>query len=295
LTAYGLRITVHCLGLVLLGLLATGGVARAQEPPAPTATPDAEGVIYVEVQPNDSLWSIAARAGLTLAELLALNGLTESAVIRPGDRLIIGYGTPPATPTVPPLPTATLPPPTPRPTVQPPRTALCLAAYDDQNRNGLFDAGEALRPAVAFTIFDETAVVANYVTDGVNEPHCIEGLRGGAYHITRSLAPDEVLTNDGNWRLTLAAGDVARLDFGSYRRLPMTETAAAETAGPATVAAPTPRPAGVETAVAPTPAAAAAESPTAPRNTTAFLAAGLVVMILLVAVLFLLIWRRVRP
>ena len=50
-------------------------------------TPDETGVISVIVQPGESLWIIAARAGLTLPELLALNNLTEADVINPGDVL----------------------------------------------------------------------------------------------------------------------------------------------------------------------------------------------------------------
>ncbi len=263
--------------LLLLFLLATP--ALAQEPPLPTSTPDANGVIYAVVQPNDSLWAIAGRHGLLFAELLALNeGLTENTLIRPGDLLIVGIVEPPATPTAPPVPTATLPPPTPRPTILPPRTAVCLLAFNDQNRDGVYDAGEALRPGVAFTVYDETAVVANYITNGSSEPYCIEGLRGGAYHVTRSINPQEVLTTDGDWAVSLSVGSVAQLAFGSYLR-----------------------PAGGGTAVTP-----AANSPTQAANPTpqptttgwnpgaGFWAAGFVAMILLVGVIFLLIWKQIK-
>ncbi len=74
------------------------GSAPAPAPAAPvfqigpTPTPNAEGVIQVTVQTGDSLWSIAARAGLTLDEILDLNGLTRNDFINSGDVLIIGYG-----------------------------------------------------------------------------------------------------------------------------------------------------------------------------------------------------------
>ncbi|MCA9961020.1 MAG: LysM peptidoglycan-binding domain-containing protein, partial [Anaerolineales bacterium] len=132
--------------LLLLVLWERSFPTWAQEP-LPTATPDEAGVIYIEVQPNDSLWNIAAQAGLTLNQLLELNGLSENAFIQPGQRLIVGYGPPPATATAEPLPTATLPPPTPHPTQPSPRTAICLLAYHDQNRDGIHDATETLRPA----------------------------------------------------------------------------------------------------------------------------------------------------
>jgi LysM repeat protein len=93
------------LGLVVVAFaLGTSAVAQG----VPTATPDADGVIYVEVLPNDSLWGIASQSGITLQELLAYNGLSENTIIQPGQKLIIGYGTPPPTATIElPTPTAT--------------------------------------------------------------------------------------------------------------------------------------------------------------------------------------------
>ncbi|MCB8921138.1 MAG: LysM peptidoglycan-binding domain-containing protein [Ardenticatenaceae bacterium] len=269
----------------LLFLLWLTAPALAQEPPQPTATPDAEGVIYDVVQPNDSLWAIAGRHGLSFDELLALNeGLTENTVIQPGQLIVVGHGAPPVTPTSPPLPTATLPPPTPRMTATPPRTAVCLLAFADGNRNGLWDAGELLRPAVAFTVYNETAVVANYVTDGMSEPHCIEGLRAGAYHITRSISPQEVLTTDGDWAIRVTQGSVAQLAFGSYVPAPGDE---AGTAVPGQAAT--------------SPASSAITTEQTPQPTTSlwntgslFFAAALTVMILLVGVIFLLIWRKMQ-
>ncbi len=70
-------------------------------PPTPwiSPTPDETGAITIVVAPGESLWVIAARAGLSLAELLALNNLTEADVINPGDVLLVARVTPPAAPT----------------------------------------------------------------------------------------------------------------------------------------------------------------------------------------------------
>lgn len=270
------------LGLFLLGLLAVAP-ARAQTEPA-TPTPNAAGEIVVIVQPNDSLWNIAARAGISLEELLDLNGLSENDFIQPGDRLIVGYGPPPVTPTRQLPPTATLPPPTSRPTQAPPRTAICLTAYDDRDQDGVFDAEEPLREAVAFTVYDETAVVANYITTGQSEPHCIEGLDGGAYHVTRSINPNEALTNDGEWAIRLSPGDVAHLEFGSYSLNPSATPTV--TRNPAAVT-PSPAPSPAGTAVTPT-------APETGASQSLWWGAGFFIMSLLVGVLFLLIWNKVR-
>lgn len=218
----------------------SGSAASAAAPPAavaagPTATPNAEGVIYVEVQSGDSLWSVAARAGLTLDELLTLNNLERDDFIHAGQLLITGYVTPESqagettaatggdanatseAPTVTPTPAVTTTPQPPTPTAEPAPTGgdICLKAYDDANQNGLHDTGEALRAAVAFTISDGESVVSNYVTDGQSEPYCIRGLPAGNYHVTRSSTPDETLTTPGDWAVAVADGALLNLDFGS--------------------------------------------------------------------------------
>ncbi|MCB9431758.1 MAG: hypothetical protein H6668_07190 [Ardenticatenaceae bacterium] len=42
-------------------------------------------------------------------------------------------------------------------------------------------------------------MVGNYVTDGVSEPYCLEGLTPGNYSVTRSVEANETLTTGGNW------------------------------------------------------------------------------------------------
>ncbi len=54
-----------------------------------TAIPQEDGSLVHEVQQGQALWSIAAAYGITVADLLRLNGLSEGAVIFPGDRLTI--------------------------------------------------------------------------------------------------------------------------------------------------------------------------------------------------------------
>lgn len=207
---------------VLLGCFLSGGLLLWREAPPvllaqtlPTATPDAEGIIYDIVQPNDSLWGIAARAGISLTELLDLNNLTEDALIQPGDLLIVGIMA--ATPTAEASPTlvATREPPTPTVTPRPgPVTAVCLVAFSDENGNGEREPIEPLQAGVAFTVFTAEAVVANYVTNGISEPYCLTELAPGDYQITRSVGRGETLTNSGNRTVILAAGDQVMLGFG---------------------------------------------------------------------------------
>lgn len=225
------NILIWLVGTVLI--IARPAVVRAQEQ---TATPDSEGIIYATVLTNDSLWAIASRSGIGLQELLTLNQLAEDAIIHPGQLLIVGHGSPPATDTVEPptaTPTATRPPPTPTLTpLPPPRTALCFKAFEDFNTDGVHDEGEPLRSSVVFTVYNELSVIDNYITDGISEPFCLEGMAPGDYKVTRSIAHDETITTPGDWSLSLTGGSVLNLEFGSITgsNLPIS-----------TIAAPAPR------------------------------------------------------
>jgi hypothetical protein len=280
---------LHVVGLaVAIAMLVPTSLAQEE----PTATPDAEGVIYSEVRPNDSLWQIAARAGITLEELLSLNDLNENDIIQPGQWLIVGYGTPAPTATVPATATVTRAPPTKTATaLPPPRTAICLMAFQDTDKDGVRDTDESLKAAVAFTIFDEERVIENYVTDGVSEPHCVEALAPGNYRVTRSVGPDETLTSvsgrpTGDWAITLTRGNVLNLEFGSYTGTEAAPLATAESPP-----------------FSPVPVAASAVAPASPPpETTAERGSGLpaaiiagavgIVALLLAGVLFL--WLRGR-
>jgi hypothetical protein len=263
----------------------------------------------VVVQPGEALWTIAARAGLTLQALLALNNLPENAIIQPGDQLIIGTGTP----GVPPSPTAdpsvtitatlssleearpTLLPPTPRPSVVSRRTAaICLSAFDDLNRNSQQEADEPLKGGVAFTLFNAAAVVGNYITDGVSEPYCFSDLPVGEYHVTRSLAPGEVLTTAGDWALVLTADNQLTQAFGSYSDPGATPPNVAATAAAlsALASSPTPASSSQTTDIAAANLEAAAEPP-APSEIN-WLVVGLMISLLILAAVLILLIRQIR-
>ncbi len=252
-------------------------------PPLPT--PDEIGAIIVIVQPGDSMWAIAARAGISLPELLAFNNLTENSIITPGDALIVGYATPEFTAPEEITPTATLPPPTPRLTATPALAAVCLSAFDDGNRNGIHDEGESLRAGVAFTIYNTQAVVANYITDGRSEPKCLGGLPPGEYRITRSLVPGEILTTEGDWTLTLTAGSELRQAFGSFIDDPDSQQPAGPTVPPAPAAQTPP----------PLPSTPPPTSPPLPLSMLGVAALFLGGLLLLGAVLILLIRQSRNP
>ena len=234
----------------------SGGDAIAPDPvvaapfiPGPTPTPDAEGIIYAEVRAGDSLWALAARAGISLEQLLDFNEVTQNVVIRPGEFYIIGFGDPPGeereesseiaeevAPAVTPEPgepeeltdeevdaiseDSQAPEETSNTGVLSSKemtgATVCLMAYDDPNQNGVHDSGESLRSAVAFTISDGQSVVSNYVTDGESEPFCIKGLPQGNYRVARSSRPEEIMTTPGDRAISVADESSLNLEFGSY-------------------------------------------------------------------------------
>jgi LysM repeat protein len=86
----------------------SGEAPETYAPYAPfvLSEPDDNGAIYHEVQPGQTAWTIAAYYEVGLAELLALNNLTENSILNPGDILLVR---PPESPTsTPPSPLPTV-------------------------------------------------------------------------------------------------------------------------------------------------------------------------------------------
>lgn len=268
----------------------------------PTSTPDAEGIIYSEVKPGDSIWAVAARAGITLDEILEFNEMSRDDFVRAGDLLIVGFAESadiepeateqPAEEEASETPSAEEETPEPEPSNTPEAqeeteeaviaeeventgVSICLLAYDDANENGVQDAGEDLKPDVAFTISDGEAVVSNYVTDGTSEPFCIQGISAGSYRVTRSKLPDEILTTPGDRAVSLTAGSSLDLVFGSYDIEDTLAVVSAET---------------------PSPEALASDEVTEPQNDDVLrpviIAAGIVAVLLLAALGLLVVRGR---
>ncbi len=105
---------------------------RAQLTPFPTPTAGPDGRILYTVQSGDSLWRIAAVAGIPLEELRAMNNLGPDDIISPGQKILLGLGGPAGQlPTQGPPPTPTSELPTPTPGVG--TGTLCILLYADVN------------------------------------------------------------------------------------------------------------------------------------------------------------------
>jgi uncharacterized protein YkwD len=74
------------------GASETPGTAPTPAPyiqPVTTATPNADGSVVHVVQYGQTLWAIAEAYGISLADLLAQNGLTEDSAIYPDQELLV--------------------------------------------------------------------------------------------------------------------------------------------------------------------------------------------------------------
>lgn len=120
-------------------------------PPPPTPTPDLRPRHIV--QPGDTAWAIAARYGLTIAQLSAANRLFDASALAVGAELVIPITpTPTATPTPDPAatptptatadpaaaPSSTLPPPPATPTATPTPTPDLRVLYTVQSGDSLW-------------------------------------------------------------------------------------------------------------------------------------------------------------
>ncbi len=103
-------------------------------------TPEADGKYYHTVQSGETLSWIAGLYEVSLADLMSWNGLNNTSVIRPEQKLLL-LVTPPATATDTPAPTTIPPSPSPSITASPTGTPLALAAETPKGSNLALIAG----------------------------------------------------------------------------------------------------------------------------------------------------------
>jgi LysM repeat protein len=99
-------------------------------------TPEADGKYYHIVRSGETLSWIAALYDVPLADLMTWNGLNNTSVIRPEQKLLL-LVTPPATPTLTPSPTTIPPSPSPSITPLPPTGTPPVTGTESSRRFGL--------------------------------------------------------------------------------------------------------------------------------------------------------------
>jgi LysM repeat protein len=233
--------------------------------PAATATSAIGPSVYF-VQPGDTLDSIAFAHGLTRADLMALNNITDPRIIQIGQQLLLRPEetpevTPEATPdadstsvalaeiTDEPLPllpeeAATAPVVSVAsgevlPAIDPAAgtASVCVLLFRDDNQNRLQEAGETPLAEGTITLLLDGEAVDEYNTDGVGEPYCFDDLAAGDY-VAAATAPDGYgLTTPAQLRVRAAAGSDVTLAFGAVEGIPPEATPLADSSALPTDAA----------------------------------------------------------
>lgn len=194
---------------------------RPPAAPASTSTPHPDGSIVHQVQSGDTLWAIALQYGVSMEQLLRLNGIAEDVFLQVGQELVIAL---PGESTAPTSELTAAP--TDAPALVPTESAvpevaavnsgkLCVRAYSDANDDGAYNPGENLAAGVVFILqAADGAVAATRTTDGLTEPYCFEQTPGN-YSMLIQVPAGRKATSDTRWGLALAPGAQIDIDFGS--------------------------------------------------------------------------------
>lgn len=158
---------------------------------ASTVTVFTRGAPLYRVKHNDSYWDDA------------------SAVASPPP------APPPTRPTSTPTPKPT---PTPWPTFTPtPVTGtICVVAFEDHNGNGVQDPADGRLSGALITVSNERGIVAEYLTNGFDEPHCFQGLQPGQYFVSEVNPGGYRSTTHDDWSVSVVDVNRVHVTFGDY-------------------------------------------------------------------------------
>lgn len=184
----------------------------AQPTVFPTPTPDEVGKILYKVLPGDTLWRIAAIAGLSVDELRALNGIGENDYIQEGMELVLGY----VDDTVPPdqdsTPVVEEPTPTPLFGVG----EVCVLLFLDGNGNAQLDDGELPLEGGQVSLIEASGTLAGEHTSGPEpEGYCFENIEGGDYNVSAAVPAEYNPTTAMTVPIQIRAGDIKHVEFGA--------------------------------------------------------------------------------
>jgi len=192
-----------------------------QPTPFLTPTPRQDGKVIYLVRDGDSLWRIAAIAGITIEELMAMNGIQPGDYIALGMELELGVGGPAvataALSEAQQEPTQVLL--TPTPIVG--AAEICSLLFTDENGNGRLEEGELPLAGGQISVVDVNGVVAGEVTttdlsdqeDFIG--HCFPDLESGDYNVSVAVPPEYNPTTGLNVPVSLNPGDIKYLQFGA--------------------------------------------------------------------------------
>ncbi len=189
--------------------------ASGQQQQLVTPTPGADGRIIWIVVEGQTCTQIATLAGITISQLIALNGLDQSCSLIIGQRLVIGTGGPGGTtPTAASAAAATA---TPGPATQTPIPGsinVCVLLYDDLNGDALHQDAE---PAIENGAVSISGTSGQYsqtaATLAGTYPVCFEKVPVGTYTISVAAPTGYNPTTLLNYTIEVKQGDVKTGDI----------------------------------------------------------------------------------
>jgi hypothetical protein len=213
------------LGLILIFLLGLGfGLAseayadpsQSQVETFVTPTPGPDGrIVYIVKEDDVSFWTIAAKAGISLEELYALNGIQSGDFMIAGMELVLGFGGPTqATPQPGFIETET--PIQPSATPQFNTGEICVLLFLDENGNARLEESELALADGQISIVDISGnLAADATTTDDVEGYCFKNLEAGDFNVSAAVPSGYNPTTSMNLPLRLQAGDVKFIQFGA--------------------------------------------------------------------------------
>jgi hypothetical protein len=215
--------------LIILGgaagvLSLTSSVLAAPQPQLtnfPTPTPGSDGRIIYIVQEGDTLWRIAAVAGIDVADLRDLNNLDADDIVYPNQQLFLGLGGPSVeqATTVPPATEVSA---DPTNTPVPGLGVLCVLLFEDLNGDSMRQEEEISLSGGAINISNRDGSVSitedtpEHDPDSETEDYfCTEQLLEGDYNVSVAIPEGYNPTTSLNSPVVLLAGDITYLTFGA--------------------------------------------------------------------------------
>ena len=187
----------------------------------PTPTPGSDGRIIYVVQAGDTLWRIAAVAGIDVADLRDLNFLDADDIVFVGMQLFLGLGGPAGEqPT--PAPAATEFAAEPTVTPIPGNGTLCVLLFEDLNGDSMRQEEEISLLGGAINISNRDGSVSITEDTPAHDPAsvtldylCQDGLMEGDYNVSVAIPEGYNPTTSLNAPITLVQGDITYLTFGA--------------------------------------------------------------------------------
>jgi LysM repeat protein len=220
--------------LILVSVVLVGGAVRALSLPAPamaapqlqltnfpTPTPGSDGRIIYIVQEGDTLWRIAAVAGINVADLRDLNNLGADDIVYPSQQIILGQGGPAAQEATS-APAITEVSAAPTGTPVPGLGVLCVLLFEDVNGDSMRQEEEVSLSGGAINISNRDGTVSITEDTPQHDPDsdtldyfCTESLLEGDYNVSVAIPEGYNPTTSLNSPIELLAGDITYLTFGA--------------------------------------------------------------------------------